>query len=171
MRGATVFFRSLFIKAEFLLTRLLRGATNRSFEDRLKRTGFLLTRLLRGATRPPKKCPRLWFISTHAPLARRDKFIKSVTKPPKNFYSRASCEARPGFIPVCNSLLDFYSRASCEARPGFIPVCNSLLDFYSRASCEARPPLFTRSYPAAAISTHAPLARRDLTRPPLHFWK
>ena len=55
----------------FLLTRLMRGATNSSIHS-MMRSIFLLTRLMRGATRP-----------------------RQPTRPPKkHFYSRASCEAR-----------------------------------------------------------------------------
>ena len=34
-----------------------------------------------------------------------------------NFYSRASCEARPNKFPPSIAEIHFYSRASCEARP------------------------------------------------------
>ena len=55
---------------------------------------FLLTRLLRGATR--KKIPRSSAIriSTHTPLARRDTRERPYIVVCTDFYSHASCEAR-----------------------------------------------------------------------------
>ena len=146
-------------------------------------------------------------ISTHAPLARRDSVISQVVYSVFNFYSRASCEARPKTrqgnyekvlyfysrascearlmcLVVWSGIIDFYSRASCEARLMCLVVWSGIIDFYSRASCEARPvrdPIYARRfhfYSRAScearlhvlrslsrppcISTHAPLARRDM---------
>ena len=42
-----------------------------------------------------------------------------------------------------------------------------LLDFYSHASCEARPADLSGMAAAITISTHTPLARRDLNLPDL----
>ena len=79
-------------------------------------------------------------ISTHAPLARRDRTFFSFMFSTIHFYSRASCEARLHKKSRSAKVLPhFYSRASCEARlmvvrpAGVLPV-----NFYSRASCEAR---------------------------------
>ena len=36
-----------------------------------------------------------FLISTHTPLARRDAFAETHSRKPENFYSHASCEARP----------------------------------------------------------------------------
>ena len=124
-------------------------------------------------------------ISTHAPLARRDSVISQVVYSVFNFYSRASCEARPKTRQGnYEKVLYFYSRASCEARhvAPLLPY-DSPGNFSSRASCEARPKstvsflivslfLLTRLLrgatltvltlaPVSFISTHAPLARRD----------
>ena len=101
---------------------------------------FLLTRLLRGATVPSFLLCSQLFISTHAPLARRDRTFFSFMFSTIHFYSRASCEARLHKKSRSAKVLPhFYSRASCEARlmvvrpAGVLPV-----NFYSRASCEAR---------------------------------
>lgn len=58
----------------FLHTRLLRGATSNPIIKEYTFETFLLTRLLRGATRRPEHLPTMWLISTHAPLARRDRY-------------------------------------------------------------------------------------------------
>ena len=129
-------------------------------------------------------------ISTHAPLARRDRTFFSFMFSTIHFYSRASCEARLHKKSRSAKVLPhFYSRASCEARlmvvrpAGVLPV-----NFYSRASCEARRKvlcticvparfLLTRLLRGATlflciphvslrISTHAPLARRDSSSEP-----
>ena len=81
----------------FLLTRLLRGATTSAPQGRDKQT-FLLTRLLRGATTNPAQIQVNLNISTHTPLARRDALVLANLYVISNFYSHASCEARPGCI-------------------------------------------------------------------------
>ena len=124
-------------------------------------------------------------ISTHAPLARRDSVISQVVYSVFNFYSRASCEARPKTrqgnyekvlyfysrascearlmcLVVWSGIIDFYSRASCEARPVRDPIYARRFHFYSRASCEARLHVLRSLSRPPCISTHAPLARRDM---------
>ena len=101
-----------------------------------------------------------------------------------DFYSHASCEAR---LPLCYKKIysdHFYSLASCEARPGKGGAVSHRFHFYSHASCEARLLLLGNAGTAEAflltrllrgatcffrsrfqnncISTHTPLARRDL---------
>ena len=56
---------------------------------------FLLTRLLRGATQALVPVFTDGYISTHTSLARRDVTNNSKRKTSKNFYSHVSCEARP----------------------------------------------------------------------------
>ena len=122
----------------FLLTRLMRGATKKlllilekksnfysraSCEARLipqqrsnRFARFLLTRLMRGATRSREVVLLTNIISTHAPHARRDGHIRAFLRSWENFYSRASCEARPPCYGSQCRITHFYSRASCEAR-------------------------------------------------------
>ena len=78
-------------------------------------------------------------ISTHAPRVRRDGEPVQRAFTAGNFYSRASCEARPLRGTTARNLCNFYSRASCEARPTLERFSLSCYNFYSRASCEARP--------------------------------
>ena len=77
-------------------------------------------------------------ISTHTPLARRDIITRRMKRVNKNFYSHASCEARP--FSFCDSgiVRNFYSHASCEARQVHSRIPGTIHDFYSHASCEAR---------------------------------
>ena len=77
---------------------------------------FLLTRLLRGATQPYQINDENCGISTHTPLARRDYYKYHRTQNPCHFYSHASCEARQAKKQQCQELKHFYSHASCEAR-------------------------------------------------------
>ena len=126
-------------------------------------------------------------ISTHTPLARRDVFTPATVTSPFDFYSHASCEARPATTIAAElGSFDFYSHASCEARPRYKLSIGAVTNFYSHASCEARLPpeftplinrkefLLTRLLRGATtysitlslsltISTHTPLARRDIT--------
>ena len=110
------------ILSAFLLTRLLRGATE---AEKLYSflTSFLLTRLLRGATW------RLVFRSLY-----------------KNFYSRASCEARR-FCRNCLLLgLSFLLTRLLRGATSNVPKRYGLAHFYSRASCEARHSLTIKEY-------------------------
>ena len=104
-----------------------------------------------------------FLISTHAPLARRDIFVIFTVWRPMDFYSRASCEARPYLMGWDSDNSHFYSRASCEAR------LSPYTDSFTFALF-----LLTRLLRGATwiillvcmmfiISTHAPLARRDVT--------
>ena len=145
---------------------------------------FLLTRLIRGATKNSLLPGWTSRISTHAPHTRRDDFKAHDSLEDANFYSRASYEARLGIRPClgiaaisthaphtrrdscvaswwagsCKFLLtrlirgatdlsdirirfpkDLYSRASYEARPTYWRHKSRFIyDFYSRASYEAR---------------------------------
>ena len=158
MRGVTRSGADKNRQVWFLLTRLMRGVTNRSVPlapvhlfllTRLMRgvTGFdvysadadrfLLTRLMRGVT--GGRCKLAWCssISTHTPHARRDFDDDGRTGNYIYFYSHASCEAwhcpaKPDTAPD-----DFYSHASCEAWPPVLPGSPSFCYFYSHASCEA----------------------------------
>ena len=95
------------------------------------------------APRVRRDCNAVWSqvinnISTHAPRVRRDCFFQVGICKVLNFYSRASCEARPGTGYIVDTKDDFYSRASCEARQNHQHRYQLLGNFYSRASCEAR---------------------------------
>ena len=76
----------------FLLTRLLRGVTSASVQN-IAMNGFLLTRLLRGVTPIVRDRSGYWTISTHTPLARRDRGAITTNPNKIDFYSHASCEA------------------------------------------------------------------------------
>ena len=144
---------------------------------------FLLTRLLRGATVTRSvRCtdplcfyshascearPSFYFVgkhrpvSTHTPLARRDDHRKRHPGREKKFLLTRLLRGATS-VPFHMNLrfLRFYSHASCEARLKL--ECKPCHDagFYSHASCEARHR--DESAPAGrSVSTHTPLARRD----------
>ena len=99
-------------------------------------------------------------ISTHAPHARRG-LEKPQSRPSRrNFYSRASCEARllpPWFSPLPRLFL--LTRLMRGAAAMIIRSFLLCQHFYSRASCEARL-LRLLKIRSTTISTHAPHARR-----------
>ena len=105
---------------------------------------FQPTRPLRGATESvPALATSDFLISTHAPLAGRDRGKGCTLLDSENFNPRAPCGARLQLKPQLFDFLDFNPRAPCGARrfsnDGFtIKIC---------------------------ISTHAPLAGRDLSFP------
>ena len=118
LRGATERRAVVFAMREFLLTRLLRGATLPRTAQSTMSGKFLLTRLLRGAT----------FLYWR--FAYRIRY----------FYSRASCEARPA-SKIAFVLSESFLLARL-LRGATTPLCEYKL--------------------SGIISTHAPLARRDL---------
>ena len=110
-------------------------------------------------------------ISTHTPLAGRDfgQFRRHVAG--VHFYSHAPCGARPYIDNVREGLVNFYSHAPCGARPthhlGNVQQFTFLLTRPLRGATII--PLFSYCY--ATISTHTPLAGRDLARLTiLKFW-
>ena len=159
MRGATCSEPYCMGALEFLLTRLLRGATNATGIISTI-TRFLLTRLLRGATCSLHMVVNRADISTHTPLARRDSEIIFNQHKLRNFYSHASCEARRGTPSVPGSGMNFYSHASCEARRLFYIVSPCSAKFLLTRLLRGAT-YFTSCLPAPQISTHTPLARRD----------
>ena len=136
---------------EFLLTRLLRGATIGDFTlmsricisthtplarrdmcilstTRLPEL-FLLTRLLRGATNDMCCIYADHGISTHTPLARRD-----TQKKIDHYQIQISTHtplARRDEQPILNREIyaHFYSHASCEARPRISRSCGRRTSF------------------------------------------
>ena len=127
----------------FQPTRPLRGATAWAFGSAIV-PAFQPTRPLRGAT--PSIEIRLTDseISTHAPLAGRDSLRSTLAKSDVNFNPRAPCGARRLFCFV-----------SCRLGSYFNP----------RAPCGARPALLLFVALGIYISTHAPLAGRDMNSP------
>ena len=99
---------------------------------------FLLTHLLRGATDFPVTVADIFSISTHAPLARCDRKRWRSSHTGNDFYSRTSCEVRRIGHAIHRLSGDFYSRTSCEVRPYAINFPAVLFYFYSRTSCEVR---------------------------------
>ena len=100
-------------------------------------------------------------ISTHAPHARRGHFVKLVQTIRINFYSRASCEARPCKFNGLRALKPFLlTRLMRGAAQKGVSRHSYIKYFYSRASCEARRPRLERQTEPRSISTHAPHARR-----------
>ena len=145
----------------FLLTRLLRGATGR--RDHQKRAGEISTHTPL-ARRDKSGVMPLFFrrISTHTPLARRDKSKQRSQKYCSNFYSHASCEARQisDAVYAGKSVISTHTplaRRDPLSDRGAVHYSN----FYSHASCEARPYAEIWNEWFRDISTHTPLARRD----------
>ena len=122
-------------------------------------------------------------ISTHTPLARRDQKKIEKTQREINFYSHASCEARPPWRVCLAYRWHFYSHASCEARRlcaniSVIPLLFLLTRLLRGATfcffCSAATVRFLLTRPMRGatrskhqrdtmlmISTHTPHAGRD----------
>ena len=193
----------------FLLTRPSRGATygapvNNGYASdfyshaprgaRLWRTSeqwlcfrFLLTRPSRGATDYSLDAIMASLISTHTPLAGRDKRRNHNKRLMNNFYSHAPRGARPRVTLNFFSYSNFYSHAPRGARPGVVGAFNRAYDFYSHAPRGARHTMIeslrlTDNFyshaprgarrlptkirmPPSQISTHTPLAGRDSSLP------
>ena len=78
----------------------------------------------------------------------------------RNFYSRASCEARREELSELEAMMNFYSRASCEARLE-LPGCGGDDEISTHAPRVRRDEDWEELKPAEKISTHAPRVRRD----------
>ena len=66
-------------------------------------------------TRTIWACTR-WKISTHAPLARCDQYVRKQLRTLLHFNSRTSCEVRPIPLTSTGYARNFNSRTSCEVR-------------------------------------------------------
>ena len=121
-RGATWQSRSsMILRSQNFYSRASREARQFGFLCRAIMHKFLLTRLSRGATPAQENCSPSGTISTHAPLARRDVILctpynkileflltrlsrgatvleRFINESAKNYYSRASREARLAFL-------------------------------------------------------------------------
>ena len=163
MRGATSQDNRRLPPAAFQLTHLLRGATFSSGVLLTRPMSFQLTHLLRGATVINVSVISPNIISTHAPLARCDTFPNAAYWMIGNFNSRTSCEVRR-------------SRCNCAVSRRLFQLTHLLrgatycfywgklcFHFNSRTSCEVRPNRLRKAKYIQPISTHAPLARCDIS--------
>ena len=164
----------------FQSTRPLRGATSDHPWRNLWAWVFQPTRPLRGATRTPIKLRDCFLISTHAPLAGRDRSSIQVTINKRDFNPRAPCGARPRHIQRFARAFYFNPRAPCgprrlprrltdrsatfqPTRPlrGATPSHSlSLLhcyDFNPRAPCGARLLIYTKSQQMQKFQPTRPL--------------
>ena len=149
----------------FQPTRPLRGATTQVLLDMMQRTIFQPTRPLRGAT-----VPVTYYsenddgISTHAPLAGRDEFKPVLTASMGHFNPRAPCGARLSETIQAHNLTYFNPRAPCGARPGTatrVTLVKLLFQPTRPLRGATLDAVKARSEPYI-ISTHAPLAGRDI---------
>ena len=172
----------------FQPTRPLRGATRWSTAPKAKAL-FQPTRPLRGATAAAERGRLPLQISTHAPLAGRDREALDGVLPPVRFQPtrplrgatppivtvswwsifqptrplRGATTASAPRAPICRN---FNPRAPCGARR-FVPSSSPLQSthFNPRAPCGARLHLAVARLVVVVISTHAPLAGRDYCKP------
>ena len=102
-------------------------------------------------------------ISTHAPLARRDKTGSDIKCGRLGISTHAPLARRDGVFLAGWLIhgLFLLTRLSRGATRRWLMSRISITDFYSRASREARRGIFGRMVNPWLISTHAPLARRD----------
>ena len=154
---------------------------------------FQPTRPLRGATPAHQGQQRIGQeISTHAPLAGRDKFWIIFTSHSEDFNPRAPCGARRESLHEV-----FISRKFQPTRPlrgatgakcrrnrphGFQPTrplrgatemtstVNGLISISTHAPLAGRDSALCKQSLGGFISTHAPLAGRDRTPPPAWNW-
>ena len=184
LRGATVEPKAVTAsKLAFQPTRPLRGATRWSTAPKAKAV-FQPTRPLRGATITSILIQSWYNISTHAPLAGRDKVFGDSSGQPVEFQPTRplrGATTHQNFIAIVSS--NFNPRAPCGARREWYLPRYDRRNFNPRAPCGARlkddgtmdfaelfqptRPLrgattdFLKVFTFWGISTHAPLAGRD----------
>ena len=100
----------------FQSTRPLRGATCLGV-TRAHYIKFQPTRPLRGATGDLCIYRQIYYISTHAPLAGRDRSSSRAVRTITHFNPRAPCGARRHTLSGSTRANNFNPRAPCGARP------------------------------------------------------
>ena len=124
---------------------------------------FQLTRPLRGAT------AQLWRgyircdISTHTPLAGRDRCVVPLVPVAVDFNSHAPCGARREGRMICAGHKKFQlTRPLRGATLAAALIAPPIFHFNSHAPCGARPNYIPWGIRQLDISTHTPLAGRDI---------
>ena len=105
-----------------------------------------------------------FLISTHAPLAGRDRLLAGGEFNVQYFNSHAPCGARHVLRLHPQDVRNFNSHAPCGARHSVPCRLSSSLYFNSHAPCGARHGVAMYSLCGMPISTHTPLAGRDWRR-------
>ena len=123
---------------------------------------FLLTRLIRGATISRRMIPWKMRISTHAPHTRRDWAFGHAWGLPQFLLTRLIRGATLALLAGGLAVVNFYSRASYEARLTSATSVSVFLKISTHAP-HTRRDLHTGviSLGLFMISTHAPHTRRD----------
>ena len=163
LRGATEDITLTIPPYTFQPTRPLRGAT---MIVSVAPAGirFQPTRPLRGATGYIKPLARCFCISTHAPLAGRDRCGRRHTDRRGDFNPRAPCGARPVRRGRTPPRQYFNPRAPCGARPVGVVGVHRSVSISTHAPLAGRDQLRELCGDLLLISTHAPLAGRDILR-------
>ena len=169
----------------FLLTRPSRGATGLSVLQDQEAAGFLLTRPSRGATMLTDRLLPMLTISTHTPLAGRDPVSYRPMPQLLHFYSHAPRGARhrssfwlrfpssvlltrpsrgatPPSLPPPSLISNFYSHAPRGARLGWASQIPNATRFLLTRPSRGATAEYGTTADYLAISTHTPLAGRDL---------
>ena len=142
----------------FQSTRPLRGATSDHPWRNLWAWVFQPTRPLRGATRTPIKLRDCFLISTHAPLAGRDRSSIKVTINKRDFNPRAPCGARRLPRRLTASSATFQpTRPLRGATPSHSLSLLHCYDFNPRAPCGARLLIYTKSQQMQKFQPTRPL--------------
>ena len=146
----------------FQSTRPLRGATATTTSS-VVHALFQPMRPLRGATAPLWRRSRRSRISTHAPLAGRDSARSTGLRRWLYFNPRAPCGARPE-IAVRITRTDIFQPPRPLRGATDLERAGHMMGRYfnPRAPCGARPGSWQVYKDCDMISTHAPLAGRDL---------
>ena len=126
-----------------------------------QRAGFQPTRPLRGATAEIAYENEYGKISTHAPLAGRDRYSCVITPFIINFNPRAPCGARRGRATAALDLRYFNPRAPCGARRSSVRGSPLGSAFQPTRPLRGATGDHLRPQDGEPISTHAPLAGRD----------
>ena len=100
-------------------------------------------------------------ISTHTPLAGRDRNLLSGPSWMSDFYSHAPRGARPMLSGLPRTWSDFYSHAPRGARPASRKILTSHSGFLLTRPSRGATNFFKNRKRLFCISTHTPLAGRD----------
>ena len=149
--------------SKFLLTRPSRGATLSTAKSHPV-TIFLLTRPSRGATFCTGQNNIAPAISTHTPLAGRDRRKKVKWLSKIDFYSHAPRGARPDEQNKMAGYVAISTHTPLAGRDSPCPILPRRWQISTHTPLAGRDDLQGKTKLTSDISTHTPLAGRDVNR-------
>ena len=111
---------------------------------------------------PPERLSAPWYFNPRAPCGARPHGRDDASQPRRDFNPRAPCGARPPALILFQTFRHFNPRAPCGARPGLFDNSARKSVFQPTRPLRGATDHGAAGEPHEVISTHAPLAGRDV---------